>query len=209
MVSENDGNRKLILHQTFNGIKKTMKPSHHSSRIYPYESIRPEGITVRAPYRDGWRMDWVDRIFSAVYPISGLYTILRIVQFDHLEYFLAVEALNILTTVIGTRLFCFWWVWKTLTVIFTPSKLILRVGWRSFVFDAKGPYGFSSMPHQDREYRQSRTLKQTFHILLEHSQGTVPLGNVFGELVARQIVSKLQGLQAWTKTLKVEDNSGR
>ncbi|MCA9458653.1 MAG: hypothetical protein KC587_18455 [Nitrospira sp.] len=181
---------------------------HRASHNYPYKVASPGGITVRAPYRDGERLHWKDRLFSIIYPLSVLYAIVRMVQFSHLEYFLAVEAPRILTAVIGTRLLFFWWCWRTLTVIFTPSKLIIRTGWRSFVLDAKAPYGFSSMPHQDREYRQSRILKQTHHILLEHgTQGIVLLGNVFGELVTKQITSKLQGLQAWTKTLKVQEKS--
>jgi len=126
------------------------------------------------------------------------------VQFSNLDLFLVLEVPNILKTVIAARLFCFWWIWKTLTFIFTPSYLIIKTGWQSITLEAKECYGFTSMPHQTRKFRKSQYLPLTYHVLLEHrSHGTILLGNFYGELVARQVVSKLQGIQAEVNGLEV------
>lgn len=184
-----------------------MKTSNHSSRNYPSAQVTPERVTVRAPYRDGVRLERVGRLFDVIYPCAILYAILRIVQFSNLDFFLFVEAPNILKAVIGARLFCYWWVWKTLTVTFTPSTLIIKTGWLSFTLNAKESYGFSSMPHQNRKLRKPQYLPLTHHVLLEHrSQGTILLGNFYGELVAKQVVTKLQGLQAWINTLEAKSS---
>lgn len=172
--------------------------------------VTPERVLVQFIHRDGNRLHWVDRFLDLAYPGTFIYALYRATQHPYFEYFLAEELPDILVAVLGVRLILAWWCWKKITVIFTPTTLFIRNGLRSYSLDAGENYGFSSSPHQDRKLRKSRFLQFTHHILIEHrTQGSMVLGNVFGELMAKQIVDKLQGLKSWVQTLEVKEPSGR
>ncbi len=180
-----------------------MSIPNQTSRSYPSSLETETRIAFWAGYRDGGRLHKVDKFLPYGYGMAGLYTIYRATQHPYLEYFLAQEAVPIIATVIGMRGFLAWWCWRTLTAVFTPSTVIFRNGRLSVTVETSDSFGFLTQPNQNRHIKNSRYFSGTHYVLMEHKgHGLILLANVFGELRARQIVSKLQGLKAQMKSLK-------